>query len=218
MRWTDVPIHVIDFEGHKAYGIVEYGVVVLRGGSIADTHTRLCAPRGGIPREDTRVHGVTAESASAFPVFEEEWERFTRWRAEGPFCAHHAVFENALLKHQWAFPPHSPDFGCAGEPAAEWGPWLDTRRLAEVFFPGRERYRLGDVVAFLGLEDSLEGVARTHCPPRRTRYHCALYDALASALILLRLLEYPGYERATLPWLFDVMSGNAGGRQGELPL
>ena len=56
--WTDIPVHVIDFEGSRETGIVEFGVVTLRGGVIADVTTRLCGARGRIGAEDVRVHGL----------------------------------------------------------------------------------------------------------------------------------------------------------------
>ena len=34
------PIHVIDFEGSRQSGIVEYGVVTLHGAEIVAAHTR----------------------------------------------------------------------------------------------------------------------------------------------------------------------------------
>ena len=40
------------------------------------------------------------------------------------------------------------------------------------------------------------------CPVDRRRYHCALYDALASALLLRRLAEEPTLKNASMRWLF----------------
>ena len=39
--WKDTPVHFIDFEGNSTSGIIEFGVVTLRGGEIAETRTRL---------------------------------------------------------------------------------------------------------------------------------------------------------------------------------
>jgi hypothetical protein len=50
-----------------------------------------------------------------------------------------------------------------------------------------------------------------HCPPSRRRAHCALYDALASSLLLLRL---EGEElllgHLTLEWLLSFSKGYSG--------
>jgi DNA polymerase-3 subunit epsilon len=35
----------------------------------------------------------------------------------------------------------------------------------------------------------LDEWAAVHCPETRRKYHCALYDALASALLIVRLFE-----------------------------
>ncbi len=47
-------------------------------------------------------------------------------------------------------------------------------------------------------------MVRRHCPPERRRYHAALYDALAGALLLLTLLRRPELGSATIPWLLQM--------------
>ena len=47
--------------------------------------------------------------------------------------------------------------------------------------------RLEAVVAAAGMQAELDALAAEHCPPARRRYHAALYDALAGALLLVFL-------------------------------
>ena len=54
------------------------------------------------------------------------------------------------------------------------------------------------------LVDELEAMATLHCPPERRRYHAALYDALASALLLRAALRRPEFAGATIPWLLQL--------------
>jgi DNA polymerase-3 subunit epsilon len=64
-------------------------------------------------------------------------------------------------------------------------------------------------------------LAAKHCPPQRRKYHCALYDALASALILRALCAVEGRSAATLAQLAkDSLSAPAADElsQGELEL
>ncbi len=187
MLWTDLPVHVIDFEGSRETGIVEFGVVTLIGGSIAAVATRLCRPRGRLSAEDTRVHGLREADLAHEESFETEWERFAALRASGVLAAHFSGTENALLRAVWPCPRLSPDFLHPGREALEWGPWIDTGRIAAGSLPRGVSAALGDVVAMLGLADELEQAGLGWCPESRRSFHCAPYDALASALVLRRL-------------------------------
>ena len=42
----------------------------------------------------------------------------------------------------------------------------------------------------------------------RRRYHAALYDALAGALLLLALLRRPELAQATIPWLLQMSTAD----------
>jgi DNA polymerase III epsilon subunit-like protein len=84
---------------------------------------------------------------------------------------------------------------------AAWGPWLDSRRLAEVAWPDRESYGLGALISTLDLQETLDAIAGEACPANRRRYHCALYDALASALLLRAAAEVEVLRALPLPAL-----------------
>ena len=200
----DTPIHFIDFEGNTTSGILEFGVVTLRGREIAETHTRLCRATGRVTAEETAVHGLVSEGLVTKAYFAAEWERFAALRASGPLAAHFAPVENSLLRKVWPYPNQVPDFARPGKTATEWGPWIDTGQLYPQFFPQAGSYRLGDLVARTGLQAELDAVTRRHCPPERRRYHAALYDALAGALLLLALLRRPELADSTIPWLLQM--------------
>jgi DNA polymerase-3 subunit epsilon len=51
------------------------------------------------------------------------------------------------------------------------------------------------------LQGQLDSLAERHCPSQRRKYHCALYDALASALILRTLCAGEGRSHATVSQL-----------------
>jgi hypothetical protein len=118
MRWVEQQIHFIDFEGSAASGILEYGVVTLRGGQIVETKTRLCRATGCVRPEDADVHGLREADVSGCAPFTDDWEYFATLRERGPLAAHYAGVENALLKAVWPYPRTSPDFGRPGEQAA----------------------------------------------------------------------------------------------------
>jgi DNA polymerase-3 subunit epsilon len=213
MRWTDVPIHFIDFEGGASSGILEFGVVTLRAGQILETRTRLCRASGRIRPEDSAVHQLTAQDVAAQDPFSIEFDYFASLRESGPLAAHFAGTENALLKSVWPYPRTSPDFSRPTGQLAEWGPWLDSGRLYAELYPQTESNQLEALVAACGLQAELDVMAQAHCPATRRFYHAALYDALAGALLLMSLLGRPEFSGATLPWLLQMSTGNASKRE-----
>lgn len=203
VNWNAVTIHVIDFEGHRSYGVVEYGVASIRAGQLIATTTRLCAPLDRIREEDVRVHGIRDADAAGNPLFSADYGAFVDLRRGGVFAAHNKVVEHSLLKHTWAYPPFVPDYRGNGGETAEWGPWIDTLRLYQRLYPDLPGHALGTLVDTFALRVELEQLALLHCPPDRRKAHCALYDALASALLLTRLLKEPSVADLSLARLLD---------------
>jgi DNA polymerase-3 subunit epsilon len=188
MTWADQPIHFIDFEGNATSGIIEFGVVTLRGGEITATQTRFCAAVGRVSVEDTAVHGLRAEQIAASAIFREEWAYFSGLRRSGPLAAHFAQAENYLLKTVWAYPQTVPDFARPGQMTTEWGPWIDTGRLYPQFFPALGDGKLQELVVAGGLQAELD----------------ALAQRLGGALLLRSFLARPEFREATIPWLLQM--------------
>ena len=219
--WTSVPIHVVDFEGSVRTGVVEFGVATLLGGEIVSAATSLHASRVPVPAIDTQCHGLGARELKGWPAFESEWERWVGLRRTGLLAAHNASVEAALLRGTWARPPVVPGFIGEAAEVAEWGPWIDTCRLARAWAPSLGDFRLAALVSALRLTPRLEELAAVHCPPARRRYHCALFDALAAALVLRALSGHAGRSAAPLAQLVrDSLSASAADdfMQGELGL
>jgi len=197
----ETPIHVIDFEGSRQSGIVEYGVVTLNGVEIEAAYTRLCAATGTISDRDRMQHGISEAAVAMEAPFLAEWSLFAGLRERGPLCAHNAAVEDGLLRTVWAYPRNSPDFSGGLRMTASWGPWLDTLYLYRRIYPRLESHKLEDLIRLFELDSSLKRYAELYCPEKRRRYHCALYDALASALLLRRLYEEPDLKTMSLRWL-----------------
>jgi DNA polymerase-3 subunit epsilon len=208
MRWVEQQVHFLDFEGSAASGILEYGVVTLRGAQIVETKTRLCRATGRVRPEDAAVHGLQEGDVAAWAPFADDWEYFAGLRERGPLAAHYAGVENALLKAVWPYPRTSNDFGRPGQQAAGWGPWIDTARLYAQIFPQSPSGKLESLVAACGLQAGLDALAAAHCPPARRSYHSALYDALAGALLLARLAVEPAAADKSVRWLLAMSTLN----------
>ncbi len=202
MAWPNQRLHVLDFEGSLASGVLEYGIVAWQSGRILQVWTRRCRPTGTIRAQDAAVHGLEASALQALPGLAEDFPLFAGLRQEGPLVAHFASAENTLIKSVWPYPRHSPDF-LHGGTVLDWGPWVDTGRLFPQLFTGLASARLEDLIATFGLQSELDEVARQHCPTDRCRYHAALYDALACALLLTRLAREPAFATQSLQWLLE---------------
>lgn len=198
----DTPIHIIDFEGSRQSGVVEYGYVTLEHGEIVDSQTRICAPLGTITDIDRGQHGISEDRAASEALFEAEWSLFARLRETGPFCAHNASVEDGFLRAVWSCPRTSPNFSEPGQSTVTWAPWLDTLHIYRRVYPQLDNHKLQALIEIFDLQSTLDARAVTVCPAERRHYHCALYDALASALLLRRLAEEPTLKDASLRWLF----------------
>lgn len=222
MAWTDQLIHFVDFEGSTVSGILEYGVVSVRGGEIVAAGGRVCRPAGRVRPEETAVHGLDAAGLAECAPFADEFEVFARLRESGPLAAHFANAENTLLKATWPYARTAPDFtreNGAGS-GVEWGPWIDTGRLyAQARVGGAAGVAgvalgLAGLVAGEGLQARLDALAAEYCPEGRRFYHAAGYDALAGALLLLRLGEEREWADKSLRWLIEHSTLDAGKREG----
>ena len=198
----EFPIHVVDFEGSRHSGIVEYGCVTLENGELGKTYSRICAPVGVISKLDRIQHGITEGYAQQKAPFADEWPLFSGLRETGLFCAHNSAVEEGFLRAVWPFPRKSPHFLEPGIFTAEWGPWLDTLHLYRRIYPHLDSYKLKDLVQDFDLQTLLDKYATLLCPVNRSNYHCALYDALGSALLLDRLRNEPSLESASVHWFF----------------
>jgi DNA polymerase III epsilon subunit-like protein len=185
--WTEQPVFFVDFEGSPVSGVLEYGVATVLGGRVVGAKTRLCRATGRVTAADIAVHGLRAEALSPHAPFADDWEYFADLRERGPLAAHYAGVENALLKSVWPYPRNSPDFARPGERVIDWGPWVDSARLYAQLYPQFASGRLQALVEACGLQGELDGLAAVHCPKERRRYHAALYDALAGAVLLAAL-------------------------------
>ena len=184
--WDELPIHVIDFEGGPHCGIVEFGVVTIKGCHIVETAPRLCRPKAAISRKETATHGITNESVARNAPFAQEWDRFAHLRQTGPLAAHFASAENSMIKAVFPYARLSENWIQPDAKAADWGPWLDTGYLYRGLEDEVGSCKLEDLVLRWELQQELDELAEKYCPRDRSRYHCALYDALACALLLLQ--------------------------------
>ena len=193
-------IHVLDFEGTSRTGVVEFGLVTLTAGSIKSTRTELCSPLAFLRDFDIDAHGLNNEVLKGFKPFSAYFEFFNNLRKTGLFGAHYSPADETLLRRTWAYPSASPDF-ISGRQVVNWGPWIDTCQLYKLIYPDLKNYKLNELIKLFNQKEQLEKIAEINCPKNRKNYHCGLYDAIASAVLLLRLLEVFNLKTFPFAWL-----------------
>ncbi|HRT05145.1 MAG TPA: 3'-5' exonuclease [Kiritimatiellia bacterium] len=182
MKARDVPLTVLDFEttgavaGHPDEPW-QVGMVELKDGRVTgryhESYLRVAAVRPFNPYAPGR-HAELRGVLAAAPPPAELWPVWRPWLEGRPLAAHNIGTEKKFL--QRAAPLH------------EFGPWIDTLKLARRVRPDLEGHALADVCAALGLVER----TRERCPGRT--WHDALFDAFASALVLEHCLALPGWE------------------------
>lgn len=164
----------------------QIGVVRLTAGRVTDdTFESLLRVERERPfnRNAPGRHHELREEIAAASSMGQLWPDLRAWCA-GPLVAHNAATEKKHLRE--AAPIH------------RFGPWIDTLKLARIAYPKLESHKLDDLSERLELAPRIDEL----CPGRAA--HDALYDAIASGLLLEHLLHLPGWEHATLEQLANA--------------
>ena len=139
MHWRAVPIHVLDFEGSLAGGVVEYGVAVLQGGEVVEFAIKL----PGQGDSDSVLIPVDAK----FPV--EDYSRLIDAQERGDTAAaEEAVrqLEASIKKaakdisQKYLAPPRTTDFGIMFLPSE--GLYAEVIRRAALVQHLQREYRI----------------------------------------------------------------------------
>lgn len=183
----DAEITVLDYESTGSLrGFLnepwQIGMVSLKSGqvdpdSMFESLLRVDINRPFNPHVPGR-HDVLRNEIAEAPTPQELWLKISQRLTRFPLCAHNVATEKKFTR--------------AMAPMHQFGPWIDTLRIARKAWPGCPSYALEDLIVTLGLKHRIDGF----CPDKEA--HDALYDAVASALLLSHLLEQPGWERVTL--------------------
>lgn len=200
-RVDDFTIYAIDFEGSIQTGVLEYGVVGLSAQhGIFSTETNLCKNKTKIPPSETQCHHLSENALKEQLDFSCYIDRFIDLRSKAFFCAHNASYENALLNNYCPIVTNSHTL--PKMKTQQWGPWIDTYFLYKKFIKNN-CYALNELINFFQLNDVLEQLGRKFCPPQRKNFHCALFDTLACALLLLNFIRNIRSNQVNITWLLE---------------
>jgi len=165
-----LPFAVVDVEttggspdrGHR---ITEIAVVEIRDGLIAEDFQTLINPGRPIPPRVSELTGITDEMVRYAPYFDEVAEDLCAWIEDRVFVAHNVSFD-------WRFISAELGDAIGYVPRV---PRLCTVQLVRRFAPELQRRNLDSITTHYGI-------------PVHAR-HRAFGDALATARVLLRLLD-----------------------------
>ena len=167
-RFSELDLVILDFETtglSRRDEVVEVGAVRFRAGRAGETFTVLCRPQRGMPAEATGVHGITAGMVEQGPVFPEVAPRLAEFIGDRVVVGHHVRFDQGFLER---------GYRAAGWEVPVSDAWC-TVRLSRRLFPDLPRHDLDSLCVTHGI--------------RRGAAHRALDDALATADLLVILLE-----------------------------
>lgn len=159
-------LHIIDFEGTRTSGVREYGVVSLIDWEIQYTNFSICE------------HGLS-----------EHLEYFTNLRRIGSFVGHNASVEDRLLRHYAVSPGCVRRTSESDEIVTTWAPWIDTKVLYKNFFRSFSNFSLKSLIEETGQTSKLYSLSNKVCELSRVGYHNALFDALATGVLLQYLVQ-----------------------------
>lgn len=129
-----------------------------------------------------KVHGIRDEDLAGSPTLLALWPELKSRLAGAAVVAHGKGTEKRFLR---AFPGHG------------FGPWVDTLLLARAAWPELPEHSLSALCDARGLSDAVQSML----PGRR--WHDALYDAVASLVLLEDVVRTCGLSDKPLDWLLQ---------------
>lgn len=168
----DATYGVFDVEttGLNALGgdlIIELGAVKLKKGKIIDTFHYLIDPKVKIPKKITDITGITNAMLKGKSSEEEIITKFKEWILDLPLVAHNAKFDLSFLENAY----HKYKLGELNNSV------IDTLALSRILDSNVSRHGLSYVAKRYNVSFDEES------------HHRADYDAKATALILVKMID-----------------------------
>ena len=134
--------------------------VDIHSGRVIERRAVLIDPGIPIPREASKINGISDAMVRGKPAFSQVWDRVVAFAGDLPIVAHNASYDRGRLEHE---------IERAGLPRPAWR-WWCSKSSARRAIPGQPSYSLQPLMAALGL--------------RTERAHRAMGDVLATAALL----------------------------------
>jgi DNA polymerase-3 subunit epsilon len=164
-EWVVVDLETTGGSPLRGHRVTEVAAVRVSGGRIAETYSTLVNPCRAIPRMITALTGIDNSMVAVAPHFHQVAARVAETVAGSVFVAHNAAFDWRFLSHEMQ----------AANGTTLAGRQLCTVRLARKLLPELPSRKLDALSDYFGVEIE--------------NRHRALDDAVATAKILLRLID-----------------------------
>ncbi len=137
--------------------IIEIGLVRIRDGKITEKFSTLVKPAKKIPRDITELTGINQKMLDEAPRITDVIDKTKEFIGEDIIVGHNVVFDIGFIKK---FISLDNEF-------------VDTLKLAKIFYPFSQTHSLGHLAKYLGIKIDVE--------------HRALDDAITTAMIILKM-------------------------------
>ena len=147
--------------------IIELGAVYFKDGALGGSFSELVKPNFAIPREITRLTGISNEMVKAAPDIDSFFEQYLNFCDQAPWIVgHNVAFDLGFIK------PHCSKKQFDLLEARS----LDTSTLARILLPRMQKYSLAALAEYLQIV--------------RERSHRAFDDCMTTAGVYLRLMAH----------------------------
>ena len=174
-EWVVVDLETTGGSPKRGHRVTEVAAVCVSGGRITESYCTLVNPARAIPRFVTSLTGITEAMVAGAPHFHEVAERVSQTLDGRVFVAHNAGFDWRFLSHEMV----------QATGLAPRGRQLCTVKLARKLLPELPSRKLDALAMYFGVEIE--------------NRHRALDDAVATAKILLRLIDL-AEDRGAADW------------------
>lgn len=145
--------------------IMEFAAVKLDDGRITESYSTLINPTVAIPGYVQQMTGIRTKMVKDQPEFEQIAEEIMEFLGDRVMVAHNIAFDAGIINSEL----RRAGMGLLGNKT------LCTVKLSRKLVPGLDRYRLGEVASYFGIEIE--------------NRHRAVDDAVAAARIFLKVLN-----------------------------
>lgn len=170
---VDIETTGLDYQREE---IIEFGAVRYINGEAEETFSQLIKPGKSIPRNITRITGISDDDVSAAPSFTDVSGQIRSFIGEDPIVAHNIFFDLPFLEYHLR---RSEEPGSGAEKVREYlylpNDKFDTLLLAKTYLPFLSGFSLGKLAEYFDVKPETA--------------HRALPDARAAGDIFLHLVD-----------------------------
>lgn len=196
LPWGNANFIVLDLEGTGAQHREKEGIVEIAAIQIIDKQLtsnyfyKLLNPQIEIPPMISRIHGLKNKDLENEPVFDAIRVELLDFLNNKILVGHNVSVDYRVLKLK--MPDYTPSL------------ILDTKKISKHFWNSESKHGLDDLIERFQIKKQLFDL-----PIKRGR-HSAFYDAYATGILFLKMLEEKLTEGASLKIVADLCNTNSG--------